>query len=380
MELEKHISDLLLKHTCVIVPGFGGFISQRKPSSFNNNGKLIPPQKSIFFNSNLQNDDGLLIGSYAISKKVAYKVAFQDVLRIVSYWKRKIATGHRIEIDGVGYLYQGENGKIRFEQESTINLLSSSYGLPVLTDLLLEDVIIPTPSTENELAFIPNQIETLETIDESSPEYEDKIHSETKSPFRWVRYAAAIFLLPILFYSVWIPVKTDFLESHLISWNDINPFNQQPNVNFTSTEIKANAIDSIPLNDIAKTIETSTVENNYAFELDENSYKNIPIHKDVIKTKVDEATDTDMKAVETPTFSSSDEYHYFLIGNCFQVLDNATAFVKDMKINGIDAEIIDQVNGLYRVSIGKAHSSEQLQPIKSQLTEKGITNFWILNK
>ena len=39
-----------------------------------------------------------------------------------------------------------------------------------------------------------------------------------------LRYAAASILLPIAFYSFWIPVKTDVLQSGVISLNDFNPF------------------------------------------------------------------------------------------------------------------------------------------------------------
>ena len=61
MELSGYIGDLLQKHNCVIVPEFGGFIANYKSAVIDTvNNRINPPSKSVLFNPNLVNNDGLL--------------------------------------------------------------------------------------------------------------------------------------------------------------------------------------------------------------------------------------------------------------------------------------------------------------------------------
>jgi hypothetical protein len=62
MQLNKQIIDLLFEHDCVIIPGFGGFVAQYSSASFEEiSQSFVPPSKSILFNKNLINNDGLLL-------------------------------------------------------------------------------------------------------------------------------------------------------------------------------------------------------------------------------------------------------------------------------------------------------------------------------
>src|SRR5690606_29253899 len=54
------------------------------------------------------------------------------------------------------------------------------------------------------------------------PEQTQKSVERKRKPV--ARYAAAAVLLPIAFYSIWLPVQTDVLESGVLSLNDFNPF------------------------------------------------------------------------------------------------------------------------------------------------------------
>ncbi len=63
-QITQLISELLYRHDCVIVPGFGGFVSRSHSAGFNKgNNLLFPPAKHILFNRNLIHNDGLLITS-----------------------------------------------------------------------------------------------------------------------------------------------------------------------------------------------------------------------------------------------------------------------------------------------------------------------------
>ena len=61
MILAKHITDLLYRYDCVIVPEFGGFITNRIGAKLNESTQTFyPPTKQITFNSHLKHNDGLL--------------------------------------------------------------------------------------------------------------------------------------------------------------------------------------------------------------------------------------------------------------------------------------------------------------------------------
>ena len=62
MNLINHISELLYDHNCVIIPGFGGFITNYKSADFDHqNNVVLPARKVVAFNQSLVENDGLLI-------------------------------------------------------------------------------------------------------------------------------------------------------------------------------------------------------------------------------------------------------------------------------------------------------------------------------
>ena len=62
ISVEELIGDLLLRNNCVIVPSFGGFVANQSAAIIDyRNGIITPPRKSVLFNRQLINNDGLLI-------------------------------------------------------------------------------------------------------------------------------------------------------------------------------------------------------------------------------------------------------------------------------------------------------------------------------
>jgi len=52
MTIATYISDLLYRYECVILPGFGAFLSQKVSAEFNEKEQnFYPPKKQISFNS-----------------------------------------------------------------------------------------------------------------------------------------------------------------------------------------------------------------------------------------------------------------------------------------------------------------------------------------
>ncbi len=363
MNLEKVIAQLILKHACVIVPDFGGFISQRVPAVLDfKSGKILPPSKSILFNKQLFASDGLLVGAYSQENQVSYSLATTEIAQTVATWKIKLNAGERVGLEHIGYLYTDNTGQICFEQDKFVNLLLSSYGLSAISVQKTENTYVEETQTIDFIDF--NSVKTETVASEHEPKI---IEINVPRKLHWTRYVAAAALLPIVFYSVWIPTKTDFLQSGILSIHDFNPFKKVTNVEFKPTKITENTKRTIVLHDVDSLVKNSHAENSYSYEVDGNTYQSVLIEKEEVKP-----TET-VNAVRATA-------NFYLIGNCFSIQTNAENFVAEMSAQGLSAEVVDNVNGLYRVAIGKANSAEEIEQVKQEVLAKGISNFWILKK
>ncbi len=95
-ELIPIIVDLLSKHTCVIIPDFGGFIVNEKSAVINPAGDhFFPPRKELIFNQHLSHNDGLLAHAFMQEKSVSFDEANQIITAKVKSAKRDLET-HKI--------------------------------------------------------------------------------------------------------------------------------------------------------------------------------------------------------------------------------------------------------------------------------------------
>src|SRR3989338_1414297 len=141
--IEQLLGDLLLRHNCVIVPGFGGFVARQVSARIDySSGKMHPPSKSLLFNKQLVNNDGLLVAELARENTLSYDQALENVRHLVNDWQSTLRAGHRIELDRIGYLFLDAEKNLCFEQDRFFNLLLESFGLGQVHFLTEEDVKI----------------------------------------------------------------------------------------------------------------------------------------------------------------------------------------------------------------------------------------------
>ena len=127
--VEEHIKELLFKHDCVIIPNFGGLVSNPISSKINTvSGTIFPPSKLIVFNKNLSINDGLLINY--ISKKE--KISVDDSKNIVFDFSKKITnslmTERSMRLNNVGLFTLGSEDNIIFHQDVANNFDLNSFG------------------------------------------------------------------------------------------------------------------------------------------------------------------------------------------------------------------------------------------------------------
>ncbi|SDU23873.1 Sporulation related domain-containing protein [Polaribacter sp. Hel1_33_78] len=129
MNLANYISDLLYRYNCVIIPDFGGFVTNKIGAKVNETSNTFyPPAKQITFNSHLKVNDGLLTNYIASSENITFEKASGIIALSVTEWKNEINT-KPIQIGAVGVLTLNENDQIIFEPNTTVNYLTESFGL-----------------------------------------------------------------------------------------------------------------------------------------------------------------------------------------------------------------------------------------------------------
>jgi hypothetical protein len=147
MELANLIPDLLYKHNCVILPGFGGFIANFKASEHQEERFLVSPaRKIIAFNQSLVENDGLLISALAKSKKISYAEAENELVAYIGFIQSRLDKYKNFEFKNVGTFYLNSEKNLLFVPYQGLNFLQKSFGLPdVKVKPLFDELPVRTP-------------------------------------------------------------------------------------------------------------------------------------------------------------------------------------------------------------------------------------------
>ncbi|MCL7761831.1 SPOR domain-containing protein [Polaribacter sp. Z014] len=133
MNLATYINDLLYRYDCVIVPDFGGFVTNRIGAKANNfTHTFTPPTKQVTFNSLLKHNDGLLANYIASAENISFEKASTAISLSVIKWQNELQSS-TVQIDNLGVLSLNEEKQIIFEPNMAVNYLTASFGLDTVT-------------------------------------------------------------------------------------------------------------------------------------------------------------------------------------------------------------------------------------------------------
>jgi len=349
---EDIIIQLLLRHNCVVVPGFGGFVAKQVAAELDfNKGIISPPKKALLFNRFLLADDGLFLAEYARQYGLYYDDAKTQLTLHTDALQRQLRSGETIKLAKLGAFSRQKDGQISFEQDRFFNLLLSSYGL-------------------NQLHFVskPSEIKEEERIIELKP-------NQTESKIKWSRVAAAACLLPLAFYSFWIPTQTNALQSGLFSSTDFNPMHQQIAPAYQKSSL---TLRKIPLRATSNLEFEATNKFQvlpYVWQIGYPLYVEIPAQpmaNNNLKPTTSSTNNEPYTSIKTPSVAPYD----FIVG-CFSNLQNAQNLKLKLERDGFAARLI-QNGPLTKVSAGAAQNLSELQHIQQQATARGLQG-WVLN-
>ncbi len=161
LDVSKYIKDLLFIHDCVILPGFGGFVANYKPADIDEELNLgIPPSKSIGFNRNLSQNDGLLINRLSEAENLTYLEAEKSIQFFIEDLRVRIQRGEKVILDKIGSFYNDRRHNLLFEPSKELNYLVDAFGL----ERFCLPMLSPISDEKNHPVSIPQvKIRTLFT-------------------------------------------------------------------------------------------------------------------------------------------------------------------------------------------------------------------------
>lgn len=157
----------------------------------------------------------------------------------------------------------------------------------------------------------------------------DNVTVTNKEPMLWRRIAIALLILPFALYIFWIVAFSGILS------NDQN--------------INLSSLNPIRIPEKGASYEARWVQ---------------PVKAET--EDIEKAITTEEIPVENPVKIPSKK-NYFLVVGCFRDEFNAQSFVSELTMEGFDAEIFDQKNGLYRVSLAAYENEKDARKMLSNI-------------
>jgi hypothetical protein len=339
---EEVICQLILRHNCVVLPNFGGFVAKTVSAQIDfEKGIFQAPYKQLLFNRNLINDDGLVLSEYARLNGLYYQEGQSQLNEFTTQLNTDLAIGKQVSIPKLGVFSKDLDGVVRFEQDRHFNFLLSSYGLTQVT-------------------FVPNPVQEETPIIPLNP---NPVGVDTPRNSRKIwKYAAAACLLPFAFYSFWIPMKTDVLHSGLISYQDFNPLRGKVKAYYAKNPLKP--FENKAWNDVRIDAQLNQVEPGAIglYQYDETA---------VFAVQIPAAEIQEIKIEQVQQVVANFE----CIVGCFSDERNASNLVQKLQSEGFNAHTLPGGN-LIRVSAGSGSNQQEIQAIQAKVNSLGMEG-WV---
>lgn len=130
MQLTTYIKDLLYRYECVIIPGFGAFLTQYQSARIENSTHTFyPPGKTISFNRQLQTNDGILANYVASVENCGYEVALQKIRSFTATLSLKLSEKQVVTLNNIGDFFLNEENSVQFTPSDVENFSTAAFGL-----------------------------------------------------------------------------------------------------------------------------------------------------------------------------------------------------------------------------------------------------------
>jgi cell division septation protein DedD len=389
MDIAARISELLFHYECVVLPEFGGFISNNKSAQINYiTHQFKAPYREILFNVQLTSNDGLLIKHISEKEAISYIEAKQKITEFVSWCRQELESGRQLEFAQIGHLSFDSNRNIVFEQDHQVNYNPDSFGLTPLVSPAIKRV-----SQEDKIKgiILPHVGTGKRTNRKAERTPDEKTSKSKKAYYRFPLALMGLLVLVILVTSIFMQQ-----QSPLISFAGLFPSSsteqfagpKQPVVQNIQIEKEVSAPDVEVATDAVD-------EQTGGMEMKENIADVLDVEEDVAEsnsvfntTEIPaEETVTEQPEAPAPTIDRSKPKiqptgkQYYIIAGSFAKEKNAQKLIAQLIEKGFSAIVADtNKNGMYRVAYSgfsnKSEAKQQLLAIRQEENAEA----WLLRK
>ncbi len=317
--IEKHISDLLCLHDCVIVPDLGGFVANYKAAEVIEERNLfIPPAKEIGFNRSLSHNDGLLTNHVIMREQKSWQESSEQIRKFVKELQYRIDEGESVKIQNIGSFRKDALGNLQFTPVERNQLLPDAFGM-------------------DEFHFEPLNNTTI------TRKHEEPVRRllRSRSPRYWTSVAAMIAGLLLFSPDLQMPGHQKVDTSNMISAVSQSTSNNE------STEASTHEIEA-------------SVEN--------------------LKAETSEEQDIGHSKEDISIVSPSIETPYHIIAASFKYEAPAKETLNTYKLKGFqEAQLLHSDNGRYRIALFSFASREDaVEKLYSLRKEENYKSVWLL--
>ena len=182
--LSRMISELIVDHDQVGLPGVGTFVAEMVPATFSDKGYTInPPYRRLSFYPSRQ-EDALLIDLYAESNQLSREAAAAYLTQYLSELKDILLERKTIVLPGLGRLRATRENALFFVPDADLDIFPEGVGLTPVSlkshaveeEPVIIDVPVPTPQEKVTPVSVPDQVPA-----EPEPTQEEPVQEEPET-------------------------------------------------------------------------------------------------------------------------------------------------------------------------------------------------------
>ncbi len=351
MNLHAQIVDgikiLLHQQDYVVIPHFGGFVTQVHFSKLLIEKNLLtPPGKIISFNKQLRQNDGVLALWLKEELKISADEALKHITEFSDYCSQVLRTKRRLNLENLGFFYLDLENNICFEPKNDSNYLLDSFGLgPVILNEL------------SEVVADKKEVEFVDRVGELAKQELPQKRKRNLKPLAYVALGGSI-----LFFSLAALVTINRSEGPLLSgiFSSATAKTYKP---VTYTELVLEKTDS----------ETKA----YVPNSEGIAVVDITNNK-TIAVNISANAKEEVRVKKTHHYTNSSKYggKFQIVLGCFSVRNNAEKMVRKLKKDNVRAGISGMTKGMHVVSCAGFETKDSaltfLQEVKAN-----FPNAWI---
>lgn len=355
MNLYNTIYQLVCDNDCVIIPGFGGFVTNRFPADVDfSKQEFYPPSRKVAFNENLSLSDGLLLNYISQTENVSWADAEQIVKSFVDELNEKLSDGKTLTFDDLGS-FSRKTGSLVFVP-NTANLLDEAFGLATFNFPMLPSVSKP-------------RIESA--IIKGTPDKNGKKNRKGRA-IAWSLSAVAV-------------IAGLVCMSLYMGWFDRLFGNGDNNTMLAGFGVSANNEQVVEADEEAiadeQTADFAEIQEVVAEETESQDLASEEVLADEEITTEEVAVEEPVAtSVETPVVAvNATEYKVHIIAGCFANYENAENVYKDLSSRGLSPQILPLNKGLYKVSVkGFATTADACAELQALKEQTGNDSLWVM--